>query len=426
MKFTKTLFALAALAAGPAIAAPLPAQIGISSGASASKGNLKLALANRCGGQLGEYRNGNNISTYVCAAAGSFVNPDAPTAAEYAAATAVAFTGTAIAELRLNVNGGSFSSVCLLAGWPAATACPAPETYQDPATGALAAVPAGSVTLGGLSDVEPNGFLASVRTGISNPPIVASASFAQTFGVAASATLYTAMFNDQKAAGLIPASCQVSDTAIPACVPVIGKAQMATIMSGNTSNAWYTRGANFLAASQFGSGTAITYGRRVDTSGTQAAAQQYFLGNVCNPSGSVNVVPAGTSSGAVTVSAFSTTGNLRTALNGAGLVIGIMSGENNQAEGWKWLRVGGMPMAENATPGTAGQSNAATALNGQYDYWFLSRVVRPNATVPANFWTSVIAGLGAVPAGTTPGLFRTTETTFSKGTNTSCKVVESN
>jgi len=425
MTLTKVFIAVAALSAGTAFAATPAAQIAISSGASASKGNLKLALANRCGGQLGEFRNGNNISTYVCAPAGSFANGDAPTAAEYNAAAPLNFTGTAFAELRLNVNGGSFSSVCLLANWPAGTACTAPETYQDPAAGALAAPPSGSVVVGGLSDVEPAGFLSTVRAGIANPPIVASASFGQTFGVAVSPSLYTAMFNDQKAAGTLPSTCQVSDTAIPACVPVIGKAQMATIMSANTNNAWYSRGANFLAPS-LPSGTAVTYGRRVDTSGTQAAAQQYFLGNVCNSTGSISVVAGGTTVGAVTVSNLSTTGNLRTLLNGGGNVIGVLSGENNQAESWKWLRVGGMQIAENATPGTAGQNNTATALNGQYDYWFLSRVVRPNATAAANFWNSVVTGLGTVPAGTTPGLFRTNETTFSKGTLTSCKTVESN
>ncbi len=425
MTLTKVFVAVAALSAGTAFAATPAGQIAISSGASASKGNLKLALVNRCSGQLGEYANGNNVSTYVCAAAGSFANANSPTAAEYANAVPVNFTGTAIAELRLNVNGGSFASVCLLANWPTGTACAAPESYQNPATGTLAPAPTGSVVVGGLTDVEPNGFLATVRAGIANPPITASASFAQTFGVAVSPLLYGAMFNDQKAAGTLPATCQISDTAIPACVPVIGKAQMATIMSGNTGNAWYTRGANFLAPS-LPNPTAATYGRRVDTSGTQASAQQYFLGNVCNSSGSIDVVPGGVTAGAVTVGNLSTTGNLRALLNGNGYAIGVLSGENNQAESWRWLRVGGMNIAENATPGTAGQTNTGTALSGQYDYWFLSRVVRPNAPVAAAFWSSVITGLGAVPAGTTPGLFRTSETSFSKGTNTSCKTVESN
>ena len=425
MHFTKLFVAVAALSAGTAFGATPAGQIAISSGASASKGNLKLALQARCSGQLGEFRSGTNISTYVCAPANSFANADAPTPAEYAAAGAVNFTSTAFAEVRLNVNGGSFSSACLLAGWPAGTACAAPESYLDPASNTLAAPPAGSVVVGGLSDVEAAGFLASVRAGIANPPVVASASFGQTFGVAVSSSLYTAMFNDQKTAGTLPATCQVSDTATPACVPVIGKAQMATIMSGSTGNSWYTNGANFLAPSQ-PAGTAITYARRVDTSGTQAAAQQYFLGSVCLPSGSIPVVAGGQTIGAVTVGNFSGTGNVRTALNGSGFVIGVMSGENNQADSWKWLRVAGIPMAANATPGTAGQTNTATALNGLYDFWFVSRVHRPNSTVAANFWNSVINGLGTVPAGNTPGLFRTSETLYSKGTTTSCKLAESN
>jgi hypothetical protein len=430
MQFTKTLIAVAALSAGTAMAATPVARIGISSGASASKGNLKLALTNRCSGQLAEFVNGSNVSTYVCAPAGSFANANAPTVAEYNAAGATNFTGTAIAELRLNVAGGSFTAVCSLAGWPTGTACPAADLYYDPSVGAMAAVPAGSVNVGGLMDVEPNAFLASVRAGITLPAgtVTASASFGQTFGVAVSPALYNAMFADQQAAGLIPASptCDVTLTNVPACVPAIGKAQMATIMANNGSNAFYTNGANFLAPS-LAAGTPITYARRVDTSGTQASAQQYFLGNVCNTAGGIEVVGAGQTIGPVTVSALASTGDVRTLLNSASAyVIGVMSGENNQAQNWRWVRVGGMQMAERAAPGTAGQSNTYTALSGQYDMWFLSRIVRPNNTTAANFWSSVVTGLGSVPAGNTPGLFRTSETAFSKGTLNSCQVVQSN
>jgi hypothetical protein len=432
MQFNKSLIAIAALAAGSAMAATPVARIGISSGASASKNNLKLALANRCSGQLAEFTDGTaNVSTYVCAPAGSFANGNAPTVAEYNAAGAVNFTGTVFAELRLNVNGGSFTAVCLLAGWPAPTACPAADLYYDPAVGAMAAVPAGAAVLGGLMDAEPNAFLGSVRAGITLPAgtVTASASFGQTFGVAVSPALYNAMFADQQAAGLIPASptCDVTLTNVPACVPSIGKAQMATVMAGNPSNAFYANGANFLAPG-LAAGTPVTYARRVDTSGTQATAQQYFLGNVCNPSGSISVVGGGQTLGPVTVTNLATTGNVRAQLNSvSAYVIGVMSGENNQtAQNWRWLRVGGTQLAENAAPGTAGQTNAYTAVNGYYDYWYLSRVVRPNVTAVANFWNAVITGLGSVPAGNTAGLFRTSETNFSRGTLTSCQTVQSN
>jgi hypothetical protein len=439
MKFTKITAAVALLAAGSAFAATPAAQIAISSGASASKGNLALALKSLCSASFAEYKNGSNVSTYVCAT-GSF--SATPTAAEYAASTAVKFTGTAYSELRLNVAGGSFTAACLLAGWPTSTKCPTADLYLDPAAGANAAAPTGSVVVGGLMDVEPNGFLSTVRTGIATPASVVTAGFAQAFGVAVSNDLYAAMFADQQAAGKVAASCLVSDTAKAECVPVIGKAQMAAIMSSSSANDAYTKGAAFLAPS-LASGTALTYARRVDTSGTQAAAQQYFLGNVCN---STPVPVVGESAGllgAITVQGQSGTGGVRNQLNGVtsagasigspNYSIGVMSAENNQASEtlsgvvvpttWKWVRVGGMNVAESAAPAEAGVTftNSATAKDGSYDFWFVSRIAQANATAPKTFWTAVKGAFAAVPANNTKGLFAASETNFTK--SNSCNPV---
>lgn len=433
MQFKHTVFALAFVAAGSAMAATPAAQIAISSGASASKGNFKLALTSRCSGQLAEFApaGNSNVSTYVCAPAGSFANANAPTAAEYSAAGSTNFTGTAFAEVRYNVTNGSFSAVCLLAGWPSGTNCAAADTYLDPASGSLAAAPSGSVVVGGLLDLEPNGFLASVRLGISLPAgtTTISANVGQTFGVAVSNDLYAAMFADQQGSGKLPVGCLVTDTAKPECVPVIGKAQMATIMSNADNNAAQTRGANFLA-SGVANGTRLNYARRVDTSGTQAVAQQYFLGNVCSPAPRTvlpqpGVSPTASAGGNLFVYALGSTGNVRTLLNGTSpnYTIGIISGENNQTgQTWKWLRVGGMAIGETAQPAEGGVTvtNTNTALDGRYDFWFLSRIVRPTATTSVNFWNSVITGFGSVPVNTTPGLFRTNETLYSKGTANSC------
>jgi hypothetical protein len=438
MKFTKITAAVALMVAGSAFAATPAARIAISSGASASKGNLALALKNLCSASFAEFKNGSNVSTYVCAT-GTF--SATPTAAEYAASTAVNFTGTSYAELRLNVAGGSFTAACLLAGWPTGTKCPAADLYLDPAAGANAVAPTGSVVVGGLMDVEPTGFLSSVRSGIATPVSVVTAGFAQTFGVAVSNDLYAAMFADQQAAGKVAASCLVSDTAKAECVPVIGKAQMAAIMGANSTNDAYVKGANFLAPS-LASGTAMTYARRVDTSGTQAAAQQYFLGNVCN-SAPAPVVAESASAGAITVQAQSGTGGVRNQLNGVNSAgasigspnysIGIMSGENNQASDtvnsivvpttWKWVRVGGMAMADSAAPAEAGVSfsNTATSKDGSYDYWFVSRIAQANATAPKAFWTAVKGAFAAVPANNTKGLFAASETNFTK--SNSCNPV---
>lgn len=419
MPISKIMIAVAALSAGHVMAATAPANIAISSGASASKNNLKIVLQSLCGSNtFTEYTDGtSNVSTYVCSTGGT----------DYASSSPVNFTGTAFAELRMNVNGGSFTAACLLANWPAGTSFPVADQYWDPAAAGMAAAPTGSVVVGGLMDVEPTAFLQSVRSGITTPTSVISAKFGQAFGVAVSGALYSAMFADQQSK--LGQGCTETAYSRPECVPVIGKAQMATIMAGGGGNAAYVKGANFLAPSQLAAGTQLTYARRVDTSGTQASAQQYFLGNVCNTNG-ITVVGAGASAGAITVTALPTTGGVRTLLNTAGsYVVGIMSGENNQSgQTWKWVRVGGMHMAESALPNDAAVtfSNTATALDGRYDYWFLSRVAKPNVTAVNNFWTAVINGFANVPVANTKGLFGVAETAYTRGTSSACQPITSN
>ncbi len=435
MQLSKITLAIAAtVVAGSALAAPAATRIAISSGASASKGNLLLALQNRCVGTVTEFVGNGNVSTYVCAPGALTSGPAGTYATNVNTTDFTNFTGTAFAELRLNVAGGSFTSVCLLqpGGWPATgtTACPAADLYVNPAATTLSVLEAvtpnpttGPVAIGGLSDVEPTAFLGSVR-GTLTIPGTQPMSFGQTFGVAVSNDLYNAMFTDQ--ALLLGAGCSVTDTKKPECVPTIGKAQMASIMSGNTGSGAYTRGANFLAPSVV-SGTTLTYARRVDTSGTQAAAQQYFLGNVCNVA-PIGVVPENGSAGAIVVQAQGSTGGVRTQLGLAGFSIGVMSGENNQTgQTWKWVRVGGMNMAESAAPAEVGVAftNTATALSGQYDYWYQSRAVRPTGAA-ATFWTSINTGFGAVAVNTTRGLFRTNETAFTRGGTNSCTPVTTN
>lgn len=430
MQLTKTLIASAVLACagGSATAATPVGQIIILSSASAPKGNLKIALTNRCSGQLGEFASGNNVSTYVCAPAGSFANANAPTAAEYAAATPLNFTGTAFAEVRLNVTGGSFTAACLMAfgttTWATgATACAnvnaggAADSYVEPSTGTLAPAPAGSVIGGGFMDVEPALFDATVTAGVVPGGTNVATPFAQVFGVAASAALWDALYADQKTVGILPASCPaVATSGLPsACWPVIGKPEMATILSGNQGSALYlgapapltSNGVGFLmkdpANKTTFAGQTLEYARRVDTSGTQASAQNYFLGTRTGKT-PITVVGCNASVAPITVDCLASTGDVRTRLQTAGYVLGVMSAENNQNQSWRWLRVAGVPVGEDAFPGAATNTNTNTAQNGLYDFWYTLRIQRPTAAPVTAFWSSVVTGLGAAPS--TVGLFR--------------------
>jgi hypothetical protein len=298
-----------------------------------------------------------------------------------------------------------------LNNWPASTSCgtvnvgSAPDRYVDPATGTTVLPQAGQVVVGGLMDVAPDTWPTGVTAGLTLPA-AGDTGVAQTFGVAVSDVLYTAMFNNQKSAGgatvakPIPSTCVVTDTAKLECVPTISKGQMATIMANNDFNPAYTNGAGFLGGSAL-NGTLLEYNRRADTSGTQASAQAYFLGLPCSPSPLSIVTPpavgSSTQIGNIVVYAHAGTGDVRTRLNTPGVYgIGIISGENNQstATTWKWLRVQGAAIGESGAPGVAGITNRDSVKNGSYDFYFESKFVPASSA----FWPVVASALNTLAA----------------------------
>jgi hypothetical protein len=409
MKIRYTLIAAAAVLAGTAFAAPTDSRIAISSGASAVKGNFGLGLQNLCaaaGGVFTQFDSGSNISTYVCAntsvtsgAGGTYVSkPNTDF---------INFNGTSFAEVRLNVSNGSFTSVCLIqpSGWPTSgSACPTPDNYLNPATNTVVARPAASVVVGGVLDVEPSAWPGLVTAGLSVPQ-GSPLNVAQAFGLAVSSSLYTKLFNAQLSTGSatvskpIPSTCLLNSTASLECIPTVSKAQMATIMAGDEFNAAGSNGVGFLTGDATQNGQTLVYARRVDTSGTQAAAQVYFLGLPCMGV-PLPIGAGGVPAGAVDVRNLGGTGDVRAVLNTANIdAIGIMSGENNQSgQSWRWVRIGGAPLGENAVPASAGVTNRATMLNGQYDFWFEATYVSSSAPGAAAFWGALSTGLNTLAA----------------------------
>lgn len=415
MKLSKVMLAVATLAvSASAMAAPASSRIAISAGASATRINLITAVSNLCvsGGGVASSLGSGNFRAIVCAdtavtegAAGTYVSkPNA---------NFRNFAGTSFAEFRFNTE-GSFSAVLILNG--------ATPQVRDPAAAAASAVyPAGSVIVGGLLDIAPDLGFPPATIGTNTLFPATAVGIAQTFGVAVSSSLYGQMFNDQKATGFLPAACVVGDTALPYCVPSIGAAQMATIMADNPFNAAYTKGANFLA-STIPSGDELRYIRRVDNSGTQASAQNYFLGLPCSKN-ELAITPEPTTDdeagglrdallGAIRVLAAPGTGDVIAELAGAGYSIGVVSGENIPAGNWRWLRVNGANMAENANP--AGNSNTATMKGGKYDFFFESVYMGGSAAGNA-FWSTVSTTLNTLPG--LPGLVNNADLTagYSKG-----------
>ena len=473
MKLSKIMLAVASVAIGSAaIAAPAAVNIGYSTGASATKGNLKNTLQNMCkftnpvaltgatGFDLTEFASGSNVSTYVCSNKGTTLS-----SADYANASTLFrnFTGTQFAELRLNVSPGSFGSIRGYNGiftddLGANLVFREPSTATDRTQAQLIADRPGVVFVGGLSDVDPQGFPSTVTAGLTIPS-TPSAGIQQAFGVAVSVPLYNEMFKSQRSVGAatvakpIPSTCAAdgsgyplaATTADPLCVPTISKGQMAAIMSATDSNAAYAAGASFLA-STLAADTELRYIRRPDTSGTQASAQNYFLGFPCSlVSNPVVAQPQSTDNeevDGVSVAGFTPgivdnfdfkvnnirvllapgTGNVRQELSkptiqggAANYAIGVMSGENNQTVGnvFRWLRVQGAPMSENAAPAN-GQTNRDAVASGAYDFYYESVYTGgPTVAGAASKFFGPVTTLLKTAQGT--GLVRVADQLYTKG-----------
>ena len=474
MKFSKIMVAVAAVAAGSsAFAGPNGANIAFSTGASATQVNLMTAaplqtasaLAQLCtsaptNGTYYVFGSGNQ-TTAVCGPANMAVgNSGGNSYGQLPDSSFKVFAGTTFKELRLNVAAGSFSAVRGANGNFTDDTGVVALTFFDPKLNGLrsraqmvtdfGSVAAAPVYVGGLMDLAPAGFPGDVLAGFNAPTTVAAVGIQQAFGVAVSTALYTEMFNSQKSSAAatwdkpIPSTCAVTDTGNPSCVPTISKGQMAAIMSDTDTNAAYSNGANFLA-STLASGTELRYIRRPDTSGTQASAQNYFLGNPCSavtngvvaePTGNdevdtVNIGAAPFTSvvdlkdaqiNAIRVLLAPGTTDVRRELNkttveggGTNYAIGVVSGENNQTSGvaFRWLRVQGAPMSENAAP-NSGQNNRQTVINGLYDFFFETVRVTPptGAGAAGSFFGPVGNKLNTLTA---TGLVKAADALYGKG-----------
>lgn len=455
MKISHITIAIALLGAGAA-----QAQIAHLSGASAPRNNVVLALQNICTGVFSVYKDTNSPSNL-----GNV----------FTAKCSVPFTGTSISEVRSNVSGGSLNAVLASAAgasFPGAVTL----TYIDGATTTCTAVTATGVLApvtnmfhcpspmgqtpptksdGGLLDVEgaiykASGLIPNSVPDSDFPP----SSFHQTFGVAVSTKLYAAMQEHQTAKGRLPANCApqvagvftASMIATPDCQPSMSRADLAAMMVNGNNQAKRT-GANLFiggrdtVANDLGTlqiATAMPaksnfhLHRRVATSGTQASSQLYFLTNPTGQGPALGVLaPAGLPNGGTTtfgatysVTAHSGSGDVTNALNavpatGTNFSAAWISLENNPmgtSSTYRFVKVNG----EWGSEGVAGAAQTAQAIAGRYDLWFETFKYCPGGTcspILNAIDNAVVFGAAS------PGVFRSTETGYTRGGRSTRPVV---
>lgn len=247
------------------------------------------------------------------------------------------------------------------------TTCTGPASGSGTCTGTTNLIPDA-----GVSDVEPALFAAEANT----PPEFVGQSIAsgtmtvkpivQTiFGLGVSNALYLKLQADQGlAAGVRPSVSQA----------VVG--QMLRSGFPYDTQAWKLLLPNTNDGTQ---NSQVTICRRVNGSGTQAAANRFFLEYPYNGEGAMlpyssadsSVGTHGTAAGNLYVVEGSGSGNVRSCLNAAntagGFAIGHISLENAEEAGWKFVRIGGQ------------EPSRATARVGKYAYFVESTCQIRNA-----------------------------------------------
>lgn len=264
-------------------------------------------------------------------------------------------------------------------------------------------------SVGGFTDVEPAIFTA---TGVLTKSYTSTAAtFSQVFGVGVSKPLYEALQADQ---GLTVGSTT------PANQPTISRAKLAALMNNNDFNNAKALGPKYLVPST--TQTNITYCRRPNTSGTQAAAQLYFMANpvatgslggaltihgpdadgaaaeVVQGLDPVTFEPTGNT---LTVSMNSGSGNVRTCLNTTtGFAFGVLSAENNpigSTDTYRFVKISNVSMTGGLSP-AAGETQTATALTGDFDFVYEAALFNPNNNALLNVMNEQML-VGAPTAG---------------------------
>ncbi|GEM_PF-1555827 len=322
MKLTKIALAVAALAAAPsafaavgslqALYGVVPANTVYVSGASALSGSFANVVAANCTGGSTNVKSLTISKTPSTPATGS--TSDGRVTVCTTSSTDGQFAGP-FAVVKRDTN-GSFDGVgpvidqSGLTKWADVANCDS-ATLQCGLDSSTVRIPHA-----GLTDVDTNVWVGMANTGALSIPVtnpattgtVLNGGFAgQGFGVMVTESLYNAMMAKQVAEGRLPvaagtASCVAGNFTPGACQPSISKEEYAAIVDGNNFN-YLSNGA------LSGDTGVVNLCRRVETSGTQATSNVYFLNNSCgnaNPTGGFKMPKAVDLANSPTAVTFST------------------------------------------------------------------------------------------------------------------------
>lgn len=276
---------------------------------------------------------------------------------------------------------------------------------------------------GGFSDVEAALFGISAA-GFGDEK---NAGVTQVFGVMASESLYRAM---QVAQGIYTstAAAATNDAGfLPRNAPSISREQYASLVSDPLVS-WAPLGVD--------DSKEVIIARRVNTSGTQASSNAFFLGNPCvdNPATGGKLSPIGadvSDPGFVNVIEGGETGDVRSAISNASaaneFAIGVVSLENVPATGRRYLKVEGVH-PEAGPNNTVDNFARYTSAQGQYPFQIELKAFVANeakGTFGETVINNIISGLSTVACTTVPrGLVLNSASTACSATNSGVHITK--
>lgn len=235
-----------------------------------------------------------------------------------------------------------------------------------------------------LSDVKATEFAAGVLgsgAGYLSPSALTVVPVGlQGFGIVANDNMYKALQEQNIADGRLPATCTVGD-ATSACQPTVNSSDYASLVSvagGTKSAADLVPNATTYNAGQ------IVACRRVDTSGTQASSNIFFLNNVCGSKGYLGAESPAYNADYSWVIENSETADVKACVNNAAdLRLGVVSLENVPVAGtdsYKFVKIDGVSPNYTAA-GAADAKQKVNTRNGSYKFAVESYAMYKGTTI---------------------------------------------
>lgn len=252
---------------------------------------------------------------------------------------------------------------------------------------------------GGFSDVEA----ALFGVDASSYGTEIDAGVTQVFGVMASEPLYRAMQVAQGIYASVAAANTADASFLPKNAPSISKEQYASLASDPLAT-WAPLGVDDTKK--------VIIARRVDTSGTQASSNAFFMGNPClgNPStgGKLNPTNAASSDpDFYVVTEGGETSDVRNAISNASsageFAIGVVSAENSAAAGRRFLKIDGVH-PEAGPNDTVDAKARYTSAQGQYPFQIELKgfIANDASTFGRTVINNIVSGLSSVSCTTVP------------------------